>query len=244
MGFKRIDVLLVERGLAESREKAQRLIMGGFVFSGSRRLCKPGCLFDEKLPLSVAGQIKFVSRGGEKLEKAFSVFELDVNGKICLDIGASTGGFTDCLLQHGAAKVYAVDVGYGQLHWRLRQNPKVVIMERINARYLSPDMFAEKPSVATIDVSFISLTMILPPVIQVLTDDAVIVTLVKPQFEAGYKEVRKGVVRDENVRKDVLRKMKEFGEKKAYLKYVGECESPLRGPAGNIEYLMCWRKEG
>jgi len=244
MAKKRLDILLFERGLAESREHAKRLILAGFVFSGNTCLSKPGQSYDEEIKLYLTGNNKYVSRGGDKLEKALLFFSLNVCGKVCLDVGASTGGFTDCLLQHGAAKVYAVDVGYGQLHWKLRNNTKVVVMEKVNARYLLPEMFAEKPFVAVIDVSFISLTIVLTPVIQVISDDAMIIALVKPQFEAGKKDVGKGgVVRDESVRQTVVNKICTFGEKIGLI-FVGKCESPLRGPAGNIEYLICWQKKG
>jgi len=241
---RRLDILLVDRGVAETREEAQRLIGAGLVFSNDQRLEKAGHSFEESIPLDVRGGMPFVSRGGDKLEAAFRNLGLNVSGLTCLDIGASTGGFTDCLIQHGAARVYAVDVGYGQLHWKLRKNPQVVVLERVNARYLEKSMFPETPVFAVIDVSFISLTMILPAAIQILGSGAGLVTLVKPQFEAGRNQVgRGGVVRDEAVRQEVLARIRDFGCTKAGLEIGGECESPLKGPAGNVEFLIYWRKK-
>lgn len=240
---ERLDVLLVERGLAESREQAQRLIRAGQVASEDKVLSKPGHKFDTVTPLSVKDLPRFVSRGGDKLEAAFSEFGLDVAGLVCLDIGASTGGFTDCLLQHGASKVYAVDVGKGQLHWKLRNDERVDIREETNARYLEAYDIPEKAALAVVDVSFISLTKVLPAVLKVTKDDASIVTLIKPQFEAGRKQVEKGgVVRDPAVREEVVEKIREFGETELGLKCRGSIESPVKGPAGNVEFLAWWKR--
>lgn len=239
----RLDQRVVALGLAESREKAQRLIRAGLVTVRGLVQSKPGVEIKEDEPVAVTAQERFVGRGGEKLEGAFAHFQLDVNGLVCLDVGASTGGFTDCLLQHGAAKVYAVDVGKGQLHWKLRQDPRVVVMEELNARYLDANRFPERPAFAVVDVSFISLTKILPAVRQVLADGGRIVTLVKPQFEAGREQVgRGGVVRDPAVREAVLSRIRDFGVDELGLEWLGSCESPLKGPAGNVEFLAYWRR--
>jgi 23S rRNA (cytidine1920-2'-O)/16S rRNA (cytidine1409-2'-O)-methyltransferase len=240
---QRLDQMLVERGLAESRAKAQRLILAGAVQADGQPAGKPGQEFPASVVLTVAAAERFVGRGGEKLEKAFEVFALDVRDKVCLDVGASTGGFTDCLLQHGAAKVFAVDVGKGQLHWKLRQDPRVVMMEQVNARYLKPGDLDAAPAFAAVDVSFISLTKVLPAVNTILCRGATLVTLIKPQFEAGRKEVcRGGVVRDAAVHERVVAKIREFGETELGLIWQGVCESPIRGPAGNIEFLVCFGK--
>lgn len=241
---KRLDQLLVERGLAESREKAQRLILAGMVEVDGRPAGKPGHAYDDGTGtrIDVKQGERYVGRGGEKLEGAFRAFGLDVAGCVCLDVGASTGGFTDCLLQHGAARVYAVDVGRGQLDWRLRQDPRVVVMEGVNARYLAPGDVPESVTFAVVDVSFISLTRILPAVTQVVVSGQ-IVTLIKPQFEAGRERVgRGGVVRDESVRRDVVESVRQFGTGTCGLEWLGCVESPLRGPAGNVEYLAHWKK--
>jgi len=240
---QRLDQLLVERGLAESRAKAQRLILAGVVRADGQPAFKPGQEFPAEAVLAVAAPERFVGRGGEKLEKAFEVFALDVRDKVCLDVGASTGGFTDCLLQHGAAKVFAVDVGKGQLHWKLRQDPRVIIMEQVNARYLKPGDLDAVPAFAAVDVAFISLTKVLPAVNTPLCSGAVIITLIKPQFEAGRKEVcRGGVVRDAAVHERVVSQIRAFGQAELGLVWRGVCESPIRGPAGNIEFLACWEK--
>jgi len=235
--------MLVERGLAESRVKAQRLILTGTVRVDGQVADKPGrpCAADAILEV-IAGD-KFVSRGGGKLEAAFEAFHLDVNVKVCVDIGASTGGFTDCLLQHGASRVYAVDVGKGQLDWRLRNDPRVVVKEELNARYLSERDIPEPFQFAVIDVSFISLTLILPPVTKLLGSGGEIVSLIKPQFEAGRENVGKGgVVRDPSVHAAVVAQIRQFGTTVLSMEWLGSCESPLRGPAGNIEFLAWWRK--
>jgi len=240
---QRLDQLLVERGLTESREKAQRLILAGQVRVSGQIADKPGRRAAADAAVTVDAGERFVGRGGEKLEHAFQVFQPDVQGKICLDVGASTGGFTDCLLQHGAARVYAVDVGAGQLHWKLRNDPRVVVMEKVNARYLRPGDLLETADFAVMDVSFISLTKVLPAVKDMLHPGACIVTLIKPQFEAGRREIcRGGVVRDPDVRLRVIESIRRFGEGELGLKWLGVCESPLRGPAGNIEFLAYWEK--
>lgn len=240
---QRLDLLLVERALADNRAKAQRLILAGQVRVNGQLALKPGRQCPEDAGVAVATPERFVSRGGEKLERAFEVFALDVRRKVGLDIGASTGGFTDCLLQHGAAKVYAVDVGRGQLHGKLRNDPRVVIMDKINARYLRASDFPESIDFATIDVAFISLTKILPAVKDILRPAAQIITLIKPQFEAGRAEVgRGGVVRAAAVREKVVAKIRAFGQTALGLIWRDVCESPIKGPAGNVEFLAYWEK--
>lgn len=240
---QRLDLLLVERGLTASREKAQRLILAGRVYVAGCPLTKAGQLVDAQAAVSVSAPERFVSRGGEKLAYAFVCFGLNVQGQICLDVGASTGGFTDCLLQHGAGKVYAVDVGTAQLHWTLRQNPRVVVMEHVNARYLRPADLAETPALAAIDVAFISLTKILPAVKDIVAAGGGLVTLIKPQFEAGRREVGKGgVVRNPAVRDRVVRDLRVFGEHELGLIWQDVVPSPLEGPAGNVEFLAYWKK--
>ncbi len=237
MGKKRLDVLLVEHGLMESRQKAQAVIMAGQVFSGERRCDKPGLILDEGVPLEVRGQLRYVSRGGLKLEKAMQCFPITLSGKTTADIGASTGGFTDCMLQNGAEKVYAVDVGYGQLAWSIRSDPRVVCLERTNARYLTREQIPEPLDFVSIDVSFISLGLILPTLRPLFREGGEVVALVKPQFEAGREKVgKKGVVRDASVHLEVL---------EGFLTHAGQADfsvkgidfSPIRGPEGNIEYL-------
>lgn len=242
---ERLDVLVARRGLAESREKAQRLIRAGQVSVNDQRATKPGIQYNETVSISVKQPPPYVSRGGEKLQAAFEAFDLDVTGLLCMDIGASTGGFTDCLLQHGAARVIAVDVGKGQLHWRLRNDPRVVVIEGLNARHLDPTEVPGTPGFATIDVSFISLTKVLPAVIGVVAPGAGIVALIKPQFEAGRAQVEKGgVVRAESVRQAVVDKIRQFIGQSPGLAWMGVCPSPLKGPAGNVEYLAYIRKDG
>ncbi len=241
---KRLDVLLVEKGLASSREKAKAIIMSGIVFVDGQREDKAGSTFDESLPIEVKGNtLKYVSRGGLKLEKAMANFDVSLSGKICMDVGSSTGGFTDCMLQNGAIKVYAVDVGNGQLDWKLRQDERVVCMEKTNIRYVTPDMIEDRIDFSSIDVSFISLTKVLTPVRELLTDTGEIVCLIKPQFEAGREKVgKKGVVRDIGVHKEVIHKVidyaKEIGFSVCNLDY-----SPIKGPEGNIEYLLHLSKD-
>ncbi len=241
---KRLDVLLVEKGLASSREKAKAIIMSGIVFVDGQREDKAGSTFDESLPIEVKGNtLKYVSRGGLKLEKAMANFDVSLSGKICMDVGSSTGGFTDCMLQNGAIKVYAVDVGNGQLDWKLRQDERVVCMEKTNIRYVTPDMIEDRIDFSSIDVSFISLTKVLTPVRELLTDTGEIVCLIKPQFEAGREKVgKKGVVRDIGVHKEVIHKVidyaKEIGFSVCNLDY-----SPIKGPECNIEYLLHLSKD-
>jgi 23S rRNA (cytidine1920-2'-O)/16S rRNA (cytidine1409-2'-O)-methyltransferase len=240
----RLDILVVERGLAESREKAQRLILAGRVYVDGVRADKPGHLHDPEAAVVVSAGDRFVGRGGLKLERAVEFFRLDVAGRVCLDVGASTGGFTDCLLQHGAGRVYAVDAGKGQLHWKLRSDPRVVVRDGINARYLAKKDLGEEVDIAVVDVSFISLTKVLPAVNDVVKPGGYLVTLIKPQFEAGREEVgRGGVIRDKAVHAAVVGKIREFGTVRLHLDWVGVCESPIQGPAGNTEFLACWKKD-
>ena len=237
MAKKRVDLLLVERGLMESRQKAQAVIMAGLVYSGERRCDKPGLTLDETTPLEVRGQPRYVSRGGLKLEKAMQSFPITLTDKIAADIGASTGGFTDCMLQNGAARVYAVDVGYGQLAWSIRSDPRVVCLERTNARYLTTEQIPEPLDFASIDVSFISLGLILPALRPLMSPDGQVAALVKPQFEAGKDKVgKKGVVRDPAVHLEVLEQFLSHAAQ-ADFSVKGLDFSPIRGPEGNIEYL-------
>ncbi len=234
----RLDVLLVERGLAETRQRAQAAIMGGQVFVDGRRLDKPGMSVPNQANIEWRGApLAYVSRGGLKLEKAMKTFPISLEGAICGDIGASTGGFTDCMLQNGAAKVYAVDVGYGQLAWKLRSDLRVVCLERTNARYLTREQIPEALDFASIDVSFISLRLILPAVHGCLKPDGHVACLVKPQFEAGREKVgKKGVVRDPAVHLEVLEHFLEHAREAAF-SVLDLTYSPIRGPEGNIEYL-------
>lgn len=240
---ERLDVLLVQRGLAPSREKAKAMIMEGNVFVGNNREDKAGTMFDEKIQIEIKGNtLKYVSRGGLKLEKAMTHFGICLADKICMDIGASTGGFTDCMLQNGAKKVYAVDVGYGQFAWKLRQDERVVCMEKTNIRYVTPEQIADKLDFASVDVSFISLTKVLGPARALLTDAGEMVCLIKPQFEAGREKVgKKGVVREKSVHEEVIQKIIDFAVETGFeilnLEY-----SPIKGPEGNIEYLVYIRK--
>lgn len=239
----RLDQRVVQLGLVESREKAQRLILAGCVKVNDRVETKSSHIVSEEAVVALVEQERFVGRGGEKLEEAFLRFDLDVHGKVCLDVGASTGGFTDCLLQHGAARVYALDVGKGQIHSKLRSDARVVVMDGMNARYLTPANLPEIPVFVTIDVSFISLTKILPAVTQLLANGGRIVSLIKPQFEAGREQVGKGgVVRSEAVRDAVVESVRLFGTGALGLKWLGVCPSPIKGPAGNVEFLACWEK--
>ena len=244
MPKERLDVLMVERGLSESREQAQRLIRAGHVSVKDQVAAKPGIRYVPDVQIAIKSGPRFVSRGGEKLEAAFEYFGFSVDGSCCLDVGASTGGFTDCLLQHGAARVIAVDVGKGQLHWKLRNDPRVTVIEQFNARYMECKDIDGRPDFVVIDVSFISLTNILPAVVRVCLPGTGIVTLIKPQFEAGREQVQKGgVIRDPAVREAVIDKVRRFGGVSLGLKWLGVCPSPLKGPAGNIEYLAYWRME-
>lgn len=241
MPKERLDTLLVARGLVESRELAQRLILAGEVRVGGHPATKAGHKVDVDSELTLTAKPRFVSRGGEKLEGAFAAFPIDVTGKVCLDVGASTGGFTDCLLQHGAARVLAVDVGTNQLHYRLRSDPRVWVREQFNARYLQPADLPEVPEFGVTDVSFISLTLILPPMKAVLAPGSEIISLIKPQFEAGRGEVPGGVVRDEAVRQATIEKIRRFGVDELGLTWLGLETSPLKGPEGNVEFLAWWR---
>lgn len=242
MGMKkeRVDVLLVERGLIDTREKAKRSIMAGLVYSETMRIDKPGMKIEMDKPLTIKGDvIPYVSRGGLKLEKAIQIFELDIQNKIVLDIGASTGGFTDCSLQNGAKLVYALDVGYNQLAWKIRQDKRVVVMERTNFRYVTPaDLTEGLPNFATIDVSFISLKLILPVLKTLLVQNSDIMTLVKPQFEAGRNEVgKKGIVRDPKTHQKVLEDIMNFALTEGY-SVKALSHSPITGGEGNIEFLL------
>jgi 23S rRNA (cytidine1920-2'-O)/16S rRNA (cytidine1409-2'-O)-methyltransferase len=238
----RLDRLLVDRGLAPSRERAQRLILAGDVLVGDRRATKPGAVVAEDAALRLrAPASAYVSRGGEKLAGALEAFGVAVAGCVALDVGASTGGFTDCLLRRGARRVIAVDVGYGQLAWRLRQDPRVVVLERTNARHLDPGVLPEAVDVATIDVSFISLTLVLPAVGRVLRPGGSIIALVKPQFEAGRGQVGKGgVVRDPAVRAAAVARVRQAAAALA-LEVHGEADSVLPGPKGNREVFLWLR---
>lgn len=242
-GKIRLDSLLVERGLEESRQRAQAVIMSGIVYVDGSRVDKPGTAVPENARLEVRGdRLPYVSRGGLKLEKAMKSFSISLQDAVCGDIGASTGGFTDCMLQNGAAKVYAVDVGRGQLAWKLRNDSRVVCLERTNARYLSREQIPEELSFASVDVSFISLKLILPPLAALLREDGRVVSLVKPQFEAGREKVgKKGVVRDPAVHREVLEHFLGHA-KEAGLSVLGLTYSPIRGPEGNIEYLGYMQK--
>jgi 23S rRNA (cytidine1920-2'-O)/16S rRNA (cytidine1409-2'-O)-methyltransferase len=242
---QRLDKLLVERGLVESGEKARRLVMAGQVLVNGHALTKGGHKVADDVEITVKAQERFVSRGGKKLLAALERFPVKVEGKDCLDIGASTGGFTDCLLQYDAARVVAVDVGKGQLHWKLRQDERVTIIDKLNARYLRPDDLPFAPELIVVDVSFISLTRILPAAKAVIAPGGELVTLIKPQFEAGRAQVAKGgVVRDEAVRREVVDNIRAFGEDELGLTCRGVCESPVRGPAGNVEFLAYWSCSG
>lgn len=236
---ERLDVLLVKRGLAESREKAKAVIMAGDVFVAGQREDKAGSMFDEKAEILVKGNtLKYVSRGGYKLEKGIEEHGVDIAGKVCMDVGSSTGGFTDCMLQNGAVRVYAVDVGTNQLAWKLRQDERVVSMEKTNIRYLTREQIEEDIAFASIDVAFISLTKVLEPVRELLAPEGEVICLIKPQFEAGREKVgKKGVVREESVHREVIETVIDYarsiGFTVLWLDY-----SPIKGPEGNIEYLM------
>lgn len=242
---ERLDVLLVKQGFAESREKAKAVIMAGNVFVQGQREDKAGAMFDEsKVQITVKGSsLKYVSRGGLKLEKAMSCFPISLEGKICMDIGASTGGFTDCMLQNGAVKVYSVDVGHGQLAWKLRNDDRVVCMEKTNFRYMTRPDIADDLDFASVDVSFISLTKILVPARKLLKQGGKMVCLIKPQFEAGREKVgKKGVVRDKDVHREVIAKVMDFAQLTGF-EILGLTFSPIKGPEGNIEYLIYLGKD-
>lgn len=240
---ERLDVLLVKRNLAESREKAKAVIMAGNVFVDGQREDKAGTTFPPEVSIEVKGHtLPYVSRGGLKLEKALAVFDVNVENKVCTDVGSSTGGFTDCMLQNGACKVYAIDVGRGQLDWKLRQDSRVVCMEKTNIRYVTPEDIGEAIDFSSIDVSFISLTKVLEPIRNYLKKDGEIVALIKPQFEAGREKVgKKGVVRDKAVHREVIMKVADYARNIGF--GVMELDySPIRGPEGNIEYLIHLKK--
>ena len=239
MKKERLDVLMVQRNLAESREKAKALIMSGIVYVNGQKEDKAGTSFEETVQIEVRGStLKYVSRGGLKLEKAMSRFGVQLAGKVCMDVGASTGGFTDCMLQNGAVKVYAVDVGHGQLAWKLRNDDRVICMEKTNIRYVTPEDIGDRIEFASIDVSFISLTKVLGPVKQLLTDNGQVVCLIKPQFEAGREKVgKKGVVREKSVHLEVIEMVSDYARSIGF-GILGLEFSPIKGPEGNIEYLL------
>lgn len=241
---ERLDVLLVKKGLAPSREKAKAVIMAGSVYVDGQKEDKAGSVFDEEsAQIEVRGHaLPYVSRGGLKLEKALKVFPITLTDKICMDIGASTGGFTDCMLQNGAAKVYSVDVGYGQLDWKLRQDDRVVCMEKTNFRYMTPEDIPDVLDFASVDVSFISLDKILTPAYALLKEQGEMVALIKPQFEAGREKVgKKGVVRDPKVHEEVISRIVHHADEVSF-EVLDLSYSPIRGPEGNIEYLIHLRK--
>ncbi len=241
---ERLDVLLVNRGLAESREKAKAVIMTGNVFVNDQREDKAGQKFPEEVYIEIRGKkLKFVSRGGYKLDKAIAVFPIELKNRICMDVGSSTGGFTDCMLQNGAAFVYAVDVGTNQLAWKLRQDERVRSMEKTNIRYLTPEDIGELVDFVSIDVAFISLTKVLEPVKALMKEGASMVCLIKPQFEAGREKVgKKGVVRDPAVHREVIESIVSYAGGLGFA-ICGLDFSPIRGPEGNIEYLLYIKKE-
>ena len=242
-GKERLDTLVYKNGLSESREKAKALIMSGVVLVDGEREDKPGASFPCDAKITLKGNpLPYVSRGGLKLEKAVKSFCINLKGKICMDAGASTGGFTDCMLQNGAVKVYSVDVGYGQLDWKLRSDERVVCMEKTNVRYLKPEDINERCDFISIDVSFISLTKVLQPLMDILIDDGEITALIKPQFEAGREKVgKKGVVKDPLVHEEVIEKIVLFADSIGLLPEKLDF-SPVKGPEGNIEYLLYMKK--
>lgn len=245
MKKERLDKILVDRGLVQSRERARAMILAGKVVVGDHAVSKAGTLIDATADIRLKGEdIPYVSRGGLKLEGGLDAFSVEVQGRVALDVGASTGGFTDCLLQRGADRVYAVDVGYGQLAWKLREDPRVVNMERTNIRHLTPVDFPEQPSLAVIDASFISLEKVLPPTLGLLSDDAEIIALIKPQFEVGRGEVGKGgVVRDERKHQEVVERIKAFVEN-LDCAVIAVVESRILGPKGNREFLIHLSRRG
>lgn len=236
---QRLDVLLVEKGLAPSREKAKAIIMAGIVYVDGNKEDKAGTTFPVNAVIEIKGKtLPYVSRGGLKLEKAMQKFPITLSGKVCMDVGSSTGGFTDCMLQNGATKVYAIDVGHGQLAWKLRNDERVVCMEKTNIRYVVPEDIDELAAFSSIDVSFISLTKVLLPVKNLLTEDGQVVCLIKPQFEAGREKVgKKGVVRDRAVHEEVIRMVMDYASSIDFYPLALDF-SPVKGPEGNIEYLL------
>jgi 23S rRNA (cytidine1920-2'-O)/16S rRNA (cytidine1409-2'-O)-methyltransferase len=234
----RLDKLLLAKKLVPTRQKAQALIAAGQVLVDTKLADKAGAMVEDTCTIEIKESCPFVSRGGYKLEEGLRIFNIDPTGLVCLDIGASTGGFTDCLLQHGAAKVYAVDVGYGQLAWKLRQDPRVVVLERTNARYLTVEDFEDLPDLAVIDAAFISLKLLIPPLLQLFQDKISILALIKPQFEAGRDRVGKGgVVRDPDLHKNIIEDITAFCETLG-LRSRGVTPSPILGPKGNKEFLI------
>jgi 23S rRNA (cytidine1920-2'-O)/16S rRNA (cytidine1409-2'-O)-methyltransferase len=243
MSKPRLDQLMVERGLADSRARAQALVLAGQVFSGEQRLDKPGRPVAPDMPIEVRAPASFVSRGGQKLAHGLAHFGIDPAGVVALDVGASTGGFTDVLLQRGAARVYAVDVGHGQLDWRLRNDPRVVVLEKINARHLSAEHVPEPVDLIVCDVSFISLELALPPALALAAPDAVLVALIKPQFEVGKGQVGKGgVVRDPAHHQAVCARIARWLTEQEGWHVLGVSESPITGPKGNLEFLIAARR--
>ena len=243
---ERLDVLIYSRGLTESREKASVIIMTGNVYVNGQKSDKAGCKYPTNAEIEIKGaSIPFVSRGGLKLDKAIKTFGLELENKIAMDVGASTGGFTDCMLQNGAIRVYSVDVGYGQLAWKLRIDPRVINLERTNVRYLNHEQVPEKVDFISIDVAFISLRLVLPSLVDFLQDSGRIICLIKPQFEAGRGKVgKKGVVRDINVHIEVVNDIVNFCRDRLNFKILGLDYSPVKGPEGNIEYLLLLGKDG
>ena len=235
---KRLDVLLTERGFADTRTKAQAIIMSGLVYVAGQKADKPGVSYEESVDIEVrSGACPYVSRGGLKLEKALRDFGVDPTGYVCSDSGASTGGFTDCLLQQGASKVFAIDVGYGQLDWKIRSDPRVVVMERTNVRYVTPEQLGEPLDLSVVDVSFISLKIVLPVIKTFLKTTGQVLCLIKPQFEAGKDKVgKKGVVREPETHKEVLDDFVALADELEF-KILGLTFSPVKGPEGNIEFL-------
>ena len=241
---KRLDAYIVELGLCESREKAKAAIMAGDVYVNGQKALKAGDTVKETDKIEVRGVMEFVSRGGYKLKKAMAAFPIVLTGKTCMDIGASTGGFTDCMLQNGAVKVYCVDVGYGQLAWKLRSDQRVVNLERTNIRYVEKEQIPDAPDFASVDVSFISLKLVLPKVWELLSDAGECVCLIKPQFEAGREKVgKKGVVREKSTHVEVVEAIVAFAKETGFT-VAGLDYSPIKGPEGNIEYLLYLKKSG
>lgn len=240
----RLDILLTQKNLASSREKAKAIIMSGIVYVNGQKEDKAGSMFDDEAEIEVRGNtLRYVSRGGLKLEKAINEFGVSCDGKVCMDVGASTGGFTDCMLQNGATKVYAVDVGHGQLDWKLRNDERVVCMEKTNIRYVTPNDIEDKIELSSIDVSFISLSKVLPAVRELLTECGEVVALIKPQFEAGREKVgKKGVVREQSTHVEVIEMCIKYAHDNNF-KITNLTWSPIRGPEGNIEYLYRLTKD-
>ena len=240
---ERLDILIAQRGLAESRERAKAYIMAGVVYVNGQKEDKAGLKVDVTASIEVREKMRYVSRGGFKLEKAMAQFPIELEGKTCMDVGASTGGFTDCMLQNGAVKVYSIDVGYGQLAWKLREDERVVCMEKTNMRYVTHEQIPEEIDFSSIDVSFISLTKILLPVYNLIKEGGEVVALIKPQFEAGREQVEKhGVVRDPKVHKQVIHLVWDYAKQIGF-SVCGLDFSPIKGPEGNIEYLIYLKKE-